>query len=81
MRLLQFLADKRVDLIEKIKEANSDEIEKIIIRNEDQQPKLTIGKKAFNLHDQHDSFFNVNVDQVTSERRNVGRKRFVLRLS
>jgi len=63
-RFIEFLADGKSDRIEKIKDEKNDEIDKIIIRNDDQQAILTIGKKIFNLHDQHDSFFNVNVDRI-----------------
>ena len=51
-------------MVERIKDKNSEEIAKIIIRNEDNKPKLTIEKKAFNLHDKHDSFFNTNTKEV-----------------
>ncbi|UJR20820.1 hypothetical protein I4U23_023931 [Adineta vaga] len=63
-RLVEHIAEKRHDLIDKIKEKNSDEIAKIIIRNEDNRPKLTIEKKEFNLHENHDSFFNTNINQA-----------------
>lgn len=53
-----------MDLIDKIKDDQSDEIAKIIIRNEDNKPKLTIEKKEFNLHDEHDTFFNNKSQQV-----------------
>lgn len=45
-------------------EANGDEIAKMIVKNEENKPKLTIQKKEFNLHDNHDSFFNINTEQV-----------------
>jgi len=63
-RLVEHISEKRHDLIDKIKDDNSDEIARIIIRNEDNQPKLTIEKKEFNLHDNHDSFFNTNTKQA-----------------
>ena len=62
---LQHLSEKRNHLIDKIKDKNSDEIAKIVIRNEDNEPKLTIEKKEFNLHDDHDSFFSTNTQQVS----------------
>lgn len=65
-RLVEHLSDKRDDLVDKIKQDNSDEISKIIIRNEDNQPKLTIEKKGFNLHDKHDEFFNHNTRQANT---------------
>lgn len=67
MNIFQHLSDKRDDLVDKIKQDNSDEISKIIIRNEDNQPKLTIEKKGFNLHDKHDEFFNHNTRQVRTD--------------
>ncbi len=60
----QHISEKRHNLIDKIKVDNSDEIAKIVIRDEDNKPKLTIEKKEFNLHDDHDSFFNTNTQQV-----------------
>ncbi|CAF0925367.1 unnamed protein product [Rotaria sordida] len=59
-RLVEYISEKRHDLIDKIKEENSDEITKMIIKHENNKPKLTIQKKEFNLHDNHDSFFHIN---------------------
>lgn len=58
------MADQQNHFIQKIKEENSDEIGKIIIRKNN-QPKLTIEKKGFDLHDEHEEFFNVNTQQVS----------------
>ena len=58
-----------MDLIDKIKEDESDETAKIIIRNESNKPRLTIEKKGFNLHDDHDAFFNNRTEQVGTSRR------------
>ncbi|CAF3406094.1 unnamed protein product [Rotaria sp. Silwood1] len=63
-RLIEYISNKRNDLIDKIKEENSDEITKMIIKHENNKPKLTIKKKEFNLHDNHDSFFNINTQQA-----------------
>ncbi len=62
----QHLTEKQYDLIDKIRDDNSDEIAKIVIKNKDNKPTLTIEKKEFNLHDNHDSFFNTNTQQVIS---------------
>jgi inositol-1,4,5-trisphosphate 5-phosphatase len=63
-QLVKHISEKRHNLIDKIKVDNSDEIAKIVIRDEDNKPKLTIEKKEFNLHDDHDSFFNTNTQQA-----------------
>ncbi|CAF2157491.1 unnamed protein product [Rotaria magnacalcarata] len=63
-RLVDYISEKRSDLIDEIREENSDEITKMIIKNEHNIPKLTIQKKEFNLHDNHDSFFNTNTQQA-----------------
>jgi hypothetical protein len=60
----QHISEKRSDLVDRIKDKDSEEIAKIIIRNDDNKPTLTIEKKAFNLHDRHDSFFNTNTKEV-----------------
>ena len=70
--LLQFIfvsfqkdiATKRHGFINKIKQPNSDEISRIVIKTYQNKTKLTLEKKEFNLHDDHDSFFSNNVQQV-----------------
>ncbi|CAF4136726.1 unnamed protein product [Rotaria sp. Silwood2] len=62
-RLLQHIAEKRDGSIDKIKKSDSDELSKIIIKNAQNKAKLTIGKKEFNLHDDHDAFFTIDTQQ------------------
>ncbi|CAF4048797.1 unnamed protein product [Rotaria sp. Silwood2] len=63
-RFVEYISEKRHDLIDKIREENGDEITKMIVKHENNKPKLTIKKKEFNLHDNHDSFFNINTQQA-----------------
>ncbi|CAF3535670.1 unnamed protein product [Rotaria socialis] len=62
-RLLEHMVEKRDGSIDKIKHSDTDEISKIIIKNSQNKTKLTIGKKEFNLHDDHDSFFSTDSRQ------------------
>ncbi|CAF1160220.1 unnamed protein product [Rotaria sp. Silwood1] len=62
-RLVQHIAEKRDGSIDKIKKKDSDELSKIIIKTAQNKTKLTIGKKEFNLHDDHDSFFTIDSQQ------------------
>ncbi len=64
----QDIAEKRNGSIDKIKQPNSDEISKIIIKTSHNKTKLTVEKKEFNLHDDHDSFFRTNSQQVKTNR-------------
>ncbi|CAF1439723.1 unnamed protein product [Rotaria sordida] len=62
-RLLQDIVEKRAGSVDKIIKKDSDELSKIIIKNTQNKLKLTIGKKEFNLHDDHDSFFSTDSQQ------------------
>lgn len=61
---LKDIAATRNCVINKIKQANSDEVSKIVMKNSQNKTKLTVEKKEFNLHDDHDSFFTENIEQV-----------------
>ena len=56
--------EKRNGSIDKIKQGNTDEICKIIIENAQNKKRLLIEKKEFNLHDDHDTFFSSEIQQV-----------------
>jgi inositol-1,4,5-trisphosphate 5-phosphatase len=62
-RLLEDIAKKRFCSIDKIKQGDGNEICKIIIKTAQNKTKLTIEKKEFNLHDDHDSFFSTDSQQ------------------
>jgi len=65
-RLLEDIATKGDGFINKIKQPNSDEITKILIKNSQNKTKLTVEKKEFNLHDDHDDFFSNDLEQFRS---------------
>ncbi|CAF0952281.1 unnamed protein product [Adineta steineri] len=63
-RFIQNIVEKRNGLIiDKIKQANNNEISKILIQNAQNKIELTIEKKEFNLHNDHDSFFSNDIHQ------------------
>jgi hypothetical protein len=43
---------------------------KIIIKNAQDKTNLTVEKKEFNLHDDHDTFFATDSQQVNKQIRN-----------
>ena len=48
----------------------------MIVKDENNQPKLTIQQKEFNLFDNHDSFFNMNTQQVYKKKKKKKRQNF-----
>ncbi|UJR28749.1 hypothetical protein I4U23_009976 [Adineta vaga] len=62
-RLVQNILEKRNGSIDKIKQDNSDEICKISIENSANKTKLTIEKKEFNFHEEHDTFFSNDIQE------------------